>query len=502
MATTSGSTLNKVTQLILPKKKANEKGVAYTNTYNPTATTTVLSAPNYRNHLTDLFTSRQQSDSRVLMKDLAKFDPDVSATIHAFLTVANTTPRFYVYDENDVLDQVGQQTLHQLLGALNRRSDYSTNFDFTKSFREISEEFRYMVLLRGACHAELVFNKLLLPASIRIVDPVTVEWFETAPGVYKPQQRPAGSSTPISLDIPNFFVKNYRQNPTEIYAESMFVSAINTVAARQQVINDLYRIMQKTGYPRIDISVAEEVLRKNLPSNIKANDSQATVWVNARLSEIAAQVSDLGPEDAFVHVDAVETEVVNQGGPGKSMDVTSVIEVLNAQNQAALKTMATIIGRGTSGVNTASVEARIFSMSADSLNGPIADMFSDMLTLAIRLTGYLGYVVVKFDEVELRPQSELEPQFIMRQTRLQNDLSLGLITDDEYHIQMYGRPRPDSAPLLSGTGFMMAAPGGAAGSASVDASKISPNSDPLGRSITTPGSKSAKSATVNKKPGK
>lgn len=490
----ASGTLNKITQLILPKKKANPAGTAYTSTFNPTATTTVLSAPTFRSHLTDIFTTRVSSDSRALMKDLVKFDPDVSATIHAFLTVANTTPRFYVYDENDVLDQVGQQTLHSLLGNLTRRSDYSTNFDFTKSFREISEDFRYTILLRGAVYAELVFNKFLLPSSIRNVDPVTVEWFETAPGVYKPQQKPPGSSNSISLDIPNFFVKNYRQNPNDIYSESMFVSAINTVAARQQVINDLYRIMQKTGYPRIDISVAEEVLRKNLPSTIKPNDAEATFWVNARLQEIAGQISNLGPEDAFVHVDAVTTEIVNQGGPSKSMDVTAVIEVLNAQNQAALKTMATIIGRGTSGVNTASVEARIFSMSAESLNGPIADIFSDMMTLAIRLTGYTGYVVCKFDDVELRPATELEPQKIMQQSRLQNDLSLGLITDDEYHITMYGRPRPDSSPLLSGTGFMQAQAQGVG----VDASKISPNSDPLGRSITTPGSKSAKSATVKK----
>ena len=133
-------------------------------------------------------------------------------------------------------------------------------------------------------------------------------------------------------------------------------------------------------------------------------------------------------------------------------------------------------------------------MSAEALNGPIADLFSDMMTLAIRLTGYTGYVTCKFDDVELRPASELEPQYVMKQARLQSDLSLGVLTDDEYHIAMYSRPRPDSAPLLSGTGFLNAAPAG------VDAGKVSPNSDPLGRSISTPGSKSARSSTVNKKP--
>ena len=40
--------------------------------------------------------------------------------------------------------------------------------------------------------------------------------------------------------------------------------------------------------------------------------------------------------------------------------------------------------------------------------------------------------------------------------RLQKDLSLGLITDDEYHWSMYNRPKPANAPELSGTGFLEA----------------------------------------------
>lgn len=483
----AGPNIDSLLQIVLPKRKANEKGSAYTSTYNPTSTQTALSAPTYRNHLTDIFSSRQSQDSRELMKDLFKFDSDVSATVHAYLTVANTTPRFYVYNQANELDLTGQQQLESLLGAFTRRNDYSTGFSFTDSLRQIAEELRYMIMLRGQVACELVFNKQLLPSEVRNIDPVTLEWFEASPGIYKPQQRPPGSNQPISLDIPNFFVKNYRQNPTEIYTESMFVSSINTVAARQQVINDLYRIMQKTGYPRIDVSVAEEVLRKNVPASMVNDERAVTAWVNARLNEIASQVSDLRPDAAFVHVDAVEASILNEGGPSKSMDVESIIKVLNAQNQASLKVVATLIGRGEAGVNTGTVEARIFSMAADSLNGPIADLFSDMFTLAMRLLGYEGYVVCRFDKAEMRPESELEPQYSMRQARLQNDLSLGILTDDEYHMEMYARPRPATAPELSGTGFLTpAAPGG-----SVDAKKVTPNGDPLGRSLTSPDAKQA-----------
>lgn len=491
----ASSVAKAVTQILLPKKKANAAGTAFTDTFNPTSTNTVLALPSFRDHLTDIFTSRTTNDARALMKDLVKFDSDVSASLHAYLTVANTQPRFYVYDINGQLDPNGQELIEPLLASLFRRLDYTQGFDFTKSIREVAEDCRYMILLNGAVATELVFNKLLQPAEIRQVDATTLEWFETAPAVYKPQQRSPSSGDVISLDIPTFFVKFYRQNPTEVYAQSIFVSAINTIAARQQVINDLYRIMQKTGYPRLEITVVEEVLRKSLPADVKTSEVATTSWINARMAEIGNAVTNLRPDSAFVHTDSVTSKMLNEKGPGSSMNVTDIIAVLNSQNQAALKTMATLIGRGEAGVNTGTVEARVFSLAADSLNGPIADLFSDMMSLALQLTGYQGYVTCEFDKVELRPETELEAQLSLRQARLLENLSLGIITDIEYHMEMFRRPPPSGAPQLSGTNFLTA------GSA-VQAGSVTPNSDPMGRSVSSANDKSAKSNANSSKPAK
>ena len=52
-------------------------------------------------------------------------------------------------------------------------------------------------------------------------------------------------------------------------------------------------------------------------------------------------------------------------------------------------------------------------------------------------------------------------------------------------MQMFGRPRPDDAPELSGTNF-------ATKTAGFDTNSISPNQDSLGRSI-APDGKAAKS---------
>jgi len=66
-------------------------------------------------------------------------------------------------------------------------------------------------------------------------------------------------------------------------------------------------------------------------------------------------------------------------------------------------------------------------------------------------------------------------------------LSYGLITDDEYHIEMYARPRPDSVPELSGTRFFTGT------EEQTNANDVSPNADPLGRSVSSTGAKSARS---------
>ena len=100
--------------------------------------------------------------------------------------------------------------------------------------------------------------------------------------------------------------------------------------------------------------------------------------------------------------------------------------------------------------------------------------------------GYQGFVEVEFEKAGLRPELELEPQMALLASRLRQDLSDGLITDDEFHIWLYGRLRPDTAPELSGTKFMMEQPLG------VDAKKVSPNGDPLGRSMSGEGSPSGK----------
>ena len=232
---------------IIAPKKTKKGGTSATATYQVNNPNQVLTLPLYRDHLDDLFTTRAADDSRALIQSLAKFDPDVSATFSSYLTLANTKPLIIAYDLERQIDRDATQQVHAVIDRLTKVFDYTLGFQLKAGFQALCEHLRYMGMLRGMISSELVLDKSLLPERVRIVDPASLKWYEKKPGEYKPVQVIPGSSDELSLDFPTFFTSFFRRDPTTIYPYSPFVSAINTIAARQQVVNGLYRIMQLTG---------------------------------------------------------------------------------------------------------------------------------------------------------------------------------------------------------------------------------------------------------------
>lgn len=478
-------------QLVLPKKKAKAGGQASTPTFKQGQE--ILSLPRYRDHLTDLFTSRQASDSRALMSELSRHDSDVSASFFAYQSISGAANWVVkAWDMAGQLSPEGIALANQILERVTTTTDYSLGFSAKPSLRQINDDMRFWTLLRGAPGAELVLNKKFEPDTLRLIDMAQITWSEKQPGVYKPVQK--ADNKEINLDVPTFFTARFHQNPSDVYTYSPFVAAINTIATRVQVINELYRITQVVGYPRMDVSVLEEVLLKSAPPLMRTDHKATRAFIDTQISQIRASFQNMRADETLVHTDAVEVSMVNDSRPAASLPIANVIDILNEQNQAALKTMPAVIGKGTGTGQVASVEARLFALNCDALNKIVADVWSQALTLAVRLAGFQGRVEFQFEAVELRPVLELEPQKTMKQSRYEQALSRGYITDDEFHIDVFGRPRPDSAPELSGTGFMEPAQ-----AASVDAEGVSPNGDPLGRGMAPEGgTKQARSKTVKK----
>lgn len=476
------ASVSKLFEFILPKKKAKTDGNAYTNTYRP-GNANVLSAPSYMEHIEDLYDNRIATDSNELLQDLFRQDPDCSAAVNAYLTSSNTPMIYYAVNADGEIDQDGTKTLEYLIDKITSRTDYTLNYQMKFSLSSIREELKYMLLLRGAAGAELVFDKTLQPKEIRNVDMHYVQWMESKNGDFKPIQKTEESGEEVSLDVPTFFTTFFRRDPTSVYTYSYFVSSINVIAARQQVINDLYRIMNVTGFPRIDISVLEEVIKKNAPADVQANPDKYRQYITTTVQSIANSFNAVKPQQPLAHTDSVEVKMINDKNPGGSLQIAEVIETLNGQNQAAMKVVGSVLGRGSSGVNTASVEAMVFAKNASELNKPIDYLLSEIFTLALRMTGFDGKAVMYSRDVELRTATELENQLTMRQARLLEQLSLGIIDDTQYYLEMWGKV-PNNPSTLSGTNFQ---------ATRINTSDTTSNTDPLGRSLTPDNSDMAKS---------
>lgn len=479
----AGELLSKL-KILLPTR-FKPKGTAQTATFDPEKASETLDLPTYREHLQNLFDDRTTKTSKELMLDLLKSDPDASSALSSYLTTADVQPKIVVRDPDGAIDREGYKMLNQLLEVLTTRRDYSKGYEHRKDLRSLAEDLRYMILARGGIAAEAVYSDLLMLNEIRIVDIGQLELQEKQPGLYIPWQKVGDKE--IKLDIPTFFMDWYRKSPIDAYGGSPFIAAINSMAARQQVINDLYRIMQITGFPRISIKVLESVIADNAPPQLKVNPTEFRKYLRARRNELVAQFSSIRADQPLVHYDSADISILNEKNPSAGLDISQIINVLNAQNQAGLRTMATVLGRGESGVNTATVEASLFAKNAGSLNHIIGRLFSAILTQALRLQGSESRVEVVYPSIDLRSELEMEAQIHLKGNRLRQDLSDGIIDDDEYHLAMYGRIRPDHIPEVTGTMFV-----GAKGM-QVDAEKVTPNSDPLGRSVSSAAQKTVKS---------
>lgn len=446
--------LSKIGDVILPKGFKNG-GAAITPNFNPQQSTQALAAPETDNHLRDLLNERVTDSDNDLIQKLMIYDPDVSAAVSAYLTLSNTEMRFLVKTPESVLDPQGMTQVAQILTQLTHVSDYSQGFSMPKSMKFRNAQLRYMLLKRGSISIEMVLDPKFGLVDARNIDTNSFEWYERKKGFLTPRQKQ--NNEDIDLNIPTVFYASHRQDPSNIYSKSNFISVINTVYARLQIIGDLYDIMQISGYPRLTVKLLEETIVKHMPEIDRRDEKKRSALVESVLGQVTQKFGSIRPTQPLIHTDSIEVktlDVSGGGGAGSAIDIQPVIDVLNAQNQAALKSVATVLGRGSAGVNTASVESQVFSMQAGELNEPLAEIWSQFLTFALRLSGSQNIVEVYFDKPEMRPPNELEPAMVQRQARLLKDLSLGIISDDEYHLAMYNRPKPPTAPTLSGTGFL------------------------------------------------
>lgn len=403
---------------------------------------------------------RNTQTTQQALRGLARTNPDLSAALSAYIRVG--IPENYIAlarnPDGSVNDDATRLAFEMLQRFDKLAGGYDTGFSQVDSVRSVSEALAKEGMLYGAMGLELVLDKGRFPFKFQPVTVTTIKFYPDNKGGLKglrPVQVIGGEE--IDLDIATFFMTWIDPNLLDPYPQGPFEPAIQPVLMSAQFMMDLRRVLQRHVYPRYNVTINEEILRKNTPPEILMDPDKLVAYCNSRIAEVESSINGLNPEDAIIHFDFITVEFVKyDDGQGTAEKFKVLEEIINANLAKGAKTLPAILGNGAGSQNIASTETMLFLMSANSMvRMKLQETYSKALTLAVRLYGLDVTVSFEFDDIELRPETELEAFKTMRFERYCKQWGLGLMSDMEFCMRVNYMPTPPGFQTQAGTITLM-----------------------------------------------
>lgn len=437
-----------------PKVKPNQQALpAYAKTATPN-TNTALQKDDRRLINKDLTTLRDTGNTPETIRQFIKASPDLSAAVTSYRRTA-VTDGFDAVSRNldKTLNAEATAALQQLMVQMDTMNDYTMGYDDSMSLRSICESWVGELLTYGALAGEVVLNKARLPDKIQPISASQVEWYPKAGGKgVTPKQRIAGQL--IDLNQPTFFFVSLDQDLLSPYPDSPLESAMQPTLFNADFMNDIRKVVKRAIHPRMVVTIDEEKFRKSIPDAIAADPEKLIQFRNSTIASIQDTINNVGVEEALVVFSSLAIEIVDHGNTNLSNEYKVLQDIGDGKMSSGTKALPTVLGKQGGTANTASAEVLMYVKYVEGASwGKINEALSKMFTLMLRLLGHDVYAEVKLKPIELRPQSELESFFAMRQSRILDQLSLGLITDEEASVLLTGHLPAPGAPKLSGTMF-------------------------------------------------
>ena len=401
---------------------------------------------------TNTTTFRNGATTAQTLRDFAVASPDLSAAIFAYLRTAITAGFSGVAKNIDgTFNPEATALLHQIVTRMDVLPNYSDGYGGNYSIRSVAESCAKEILLYGAMSSELILDKSRTPWRIQPIHSPHIEFVPDGNDLI-PQQVVAGVTIP--LDIPTFFYVSLDQDLLTPYSSSPFEAAIRPAIFAEDFIQDLWRVVKQAVHPRQHVKINLEKLEQQMPLEAQHDSEFRQKWLDTTLAQITSVINDLAPDEALVYYDFMVVERDNNGNSSLSAEWQTLENIVNSKLATGAKTLPAILGHNIGSSNVASTESMLFVKSASgAIQAKLNEMFSRIFTLAVRLYGLDVTVDFKFDPIDLRPESELEAFKAMKQSRVLELLSLGILSDEEASLDLTGKLPRAGAPVLSGTNF-------------------------------------------------
>jgi len=385
---------------------------------------------------------------------MARKEGTLSSAVFNFVEIANSGLTVKAYDSiTDKFSVEATRLAQSFLSAISTLDDYSGYSD-QMTVDHLVETALREVTLTSQCAGELVLDKARLPSQIVLAPFESLKWESDGNGGKYPVQKGSYTATgeDVSLNIPTFWVATLHQDLTTAYATSLMEPALDSVYYFEEFIEDMRRVVRKSGHSRVMITLDSEKVIAAAPAEVRKDHTKLTAFMTQIMDDVKKVASDMEPEDALVIYDTAKPDLMSDRSVKE--DYTKLWETMSGQLATSLKSHPSILGLRMQGSQSLSnTESLIFLKGAKAIQRPVKDVLSRAITLAVRLYGVNAYVRVGFNPINLRPEDELEAYKSMKQDRILEQLSLGFITDDEAAILLQTGERPEGAPVLSGTFF-------------------------------------------------
>lgn len=398
----------------------------------------------------------RQLDPVKAIRILTRTDGTFSAALNGYLQLGMSSgykATGYAVGTHQ-FDSAATAAAQSIIASLDTLYDYTEGFSSKRSLAGLLETLLKEVLQTGACMGELVLNKFRLPEEIVAIPVTSIEWRSTKTGRKYPVQTPASGGDKIPLDLPTVFYEAHAQQSNSIFPRSQFESAMNMLYMYQGLLEDIFKVLRRTGHTRLVVSIVQEAVQKMAPAEVQQDPVKMTQFFESTRAQIESLLQGLEPDEAIVSYDSASIDTVTSSGD--KADYANILETLSGMLASSLKSMPSILGMRIGGSQSLSnTESLVFLKMVEGVRRPVETVMSRALTLAVRLAvGTDSYIKFTFNPVELRPKSELSAHESVNNQNVLRKLSLGQVTDDEAAFLMGSFPRAPGAPDMSGTLFM------------------------------------------------
>lgn len=346
-----------------------------------------------------------------LLRSVRDFNPDVSKAMDNIVTLANPGYTLKVYKNTGSIDEpkpdkIGQRIVDEF--AARCFGEYSGAYDELPTGSAVNN-YSGLNSLINMCHL-VSFTQGAFAAEVQLTPDLNdiIDVFPVDPQIIDFQRDENHVWYPFVTNDPERRRLNphlFRYIPKDPDVDqpggrSPLMAAVDIVMFQQQVMRDLQAVAHQSNQPRLDVKVVEQtvnnVLNDSRPDLLGiGREAERQAFLDGYLSDLKDLIDNLEADDAFVHWDAVEVDIINSGK--MAIEIKDLISAIDKSIVSATKQLPILLGRNEGATTThATVQWQVYILQINSFQKISHSLVTWLLNLLLRVNGRNSYVSFEY----------------------------------------------------------------------------------------------------------